>query len=114
MHENPIAPVHHLPGNLCVTGLIRIPQVPSAQIREVKDETDSDKKKNVNPFGRGVDAERVSREMKVLSLVYIRPHLSKQRKSFLRNFPCRNPGKHWLPGQARNDKLNRTYAVMYS
>jgi hypothetical protein len=25
-----------------------------------------------------------------------------------------NPGKHWIPGQARNDKLDRTYIVVYS
>ena len=25
----------------------------------------------------------------------------------------RNPEKHWIPGQARNDKLDRTYVVMY-
>ncbi len=24
-----------------------------------------------------------------------------------------NPGKHWIPGQARNDKLNRTYVAIY-
>jgi len=24
-----------------------------------------------------------------------------------------NPGKDWIPGQARNDKLERTYVVMY-
>ena len=23
-----------------------------------------------------------------------------------------NPGKHWIPGQARNDKLSKTYVVM--
>ena len=25
----------------------------------------------------------------------------------------RNPEKHWIPGQARNDKLYKTYVVMY-
>ncbi len=25
----------------------------------------------------------------------------------------RNPGKHWIPGQARNDKLHKTSVVMY-
>jgi hypothetical protein len=25
----------------------------------------------------------------------------------------RNPGKHWIPGQARNDKLDKIYVVMY-
>ena len=25
----------------------------------------------------------------------------------------RNPGKHWIPGQARNDKLHETYAAEY-
>lgn len=68
MHENPIAPVHHLPSNLRITGLIRVPEVPSAQINKVKDETDPDKKKYSNPFGRSVDAERVSRGVKILSL----------------------------------------------
>ena len=68
MHENPIAPVHHLPGNLRITGLIRVPEVPSAQINKVKYETDPDKKKYSNPFGRSVDAERVSRGVKILSL----------------------------------------------
>jgi len=24
-----------------------------------------------------------------------------------------NPESHWIPGQARNDKLHRTYVVMY-
>ena len=24
-----------------------------------------------------------------------------------------NPGKDWIPSQARNDKLERTYVVMY-
>jgi hypothetical protein len=68
MHENPIAPVKHLPGNLCVTGLVRIPEIPSTQIKKVKDKTDSDKKKNVNPFGRGVDEKRAFRGKKILSL----------------------------------------------
>jgi hypothetical protein len=26
----------------------------------------------------------------------------------------RNPEKHWIPGQARNDRLQKTYVVMYS
>jgi hypothetical protein len=68
MHENPIAPVKHLPGNLCVTGLIRIPEIPSAQIEKVEDKTDSNKKKNVNPFGRSIDEKRASRGKKILSL----------------------------------------------
>ena len=25
-----------------------------------------------------------------------------------------NPGKHWIPGQARNDKPAKIYVVMYS
>jgi hypothetical protein len=25
-----------------------------------------------------------------------------------------NPGQHWIPGQARNDKLHKTYVVVYS
>jgi hypothetical protein len=25
----------------------------------------------------------------------------------------RNPGKHWIPGQVRNDKIDRTYVAMY-
>jgi hypothetical protein len=25
-----------------------------------------------------------------------------------------NPERHWIPGQARNDRLRRTYVVMYS
>ena len=25
-----------------------------------------------------------------------------------------NPGKDWIPSQARNDKLERTYVVMYN
>jgi len=25
----------------------------------------------------------------------------------------RNPGKQWIPGQARNDKLDKIYVVMY-
>jgi hypothetical protein len=25
----------------------------------------------------------------------------------------RNPGKYWIPDQARNDKMHRTYVVMY-
>jgi hypothetical protein len=74
MHENPIAPVHHLLGNLGITGLIRVPEIPSAQINKVKDETDPDEKKYSNPFGRSVDAERVSRGKKVLSLFYARRH----------------------------------------
>ena len=24
-----------------------------------------------------------------------------------------NPGKHWIPGQARNDNLHKTYVVVY-
>jgi hypothetical protein len=68
MHENPIAPAHHLPGNLCVTGLIRIPEVPSAQIKKVKNKTDPDKKSNWSPLGRMIDEDRVSRGMKILSL----------------------------------------------
>jgi hypothetical protein len=27
---------------------------------------------------------------------------------------CRNPGKHWIPGQARNDKPVKIYVVMYN
>jgi hypothetical protein len=69
MHDNPIAPVKHLPGNLCVTGFIRIPEIPSTQIEKVKDKADSDKKKNVNPFGRSVDEKRASRGKKILSLL---------------------------------------------
>jgi hypothetical protein len=26
----------------------------------------------------------------------------------------RNPGKHWIPGQARNDKKKKTYVVLCS
>ena len=26
----------------------------------------------------------------------------------------RNPGKHWIPGQARNDEVHKTYVVMYN
>jgi hypothetical protein len=74
MHENPIAPVHHLPGNLRITGLIRVPEIPSAQINKVKDETDPDKKKYSKPFGRSVDEKRPSRGKKVLSLFYKRRH----------------------------------------
>ena len=43
MHENPIAPVHHLSGDLRITGLIRVPEIPSAQIKKVKDETDENR-----------------------------------------------------------------------
>ena len=25
-----------------------------------------------------------------------------------------NPEKHWIPGQARNDKLHKTYVAMYN
>jgi hypothetical protein len=25
-----------------------------------------------------------------------------------------NPEKHWIPGQARNDKLDKTYITMYN
>ena len=25
-----------------------------------------------------------------------------------------NPEKHWIPGQARNDKLHKIYIVMYN
>jgi hypothetical protein len=25
----------------------------------------------------------------------------------------RNPEKHWIPDQVRNDKLDKTYAVIY-
>jgi hypothetical protein len=25
-----------------------------------------------------------------------------------------NPQSHWIPGQARNDKLNKTYDVLYN
>ena len=25
-----------------------------------------------------------------------------------------NPEKHWIPGQARNDKVHKTYVVMYN
>jgi len=24
-----------------------------------------------------------------------------------------NPGKHWIPGQARNDEVHKNYVVMY-
>ena len=71
MHEDPISPIDHLPGDLGITGFVRIPEVPSAQIKKVKDEADDNKKKNGGPFGRSVDAERGSRGMKVLSLLYV-------------------------------------------
>jgi hypothetical protein len=25
-----------------------------------------------------------------------------------------DPGQHWIPGQARNDKLHKTYVVVYN
>ena len=25
-----------------------------------------------------------------------------------------NPGKYWIPGQARNDRTDRTYVVVYN
>ena len=30
------------------------------------------------------------------------------------SWESRNPGKNWIPGQARNDKPLRTYVVMYN
>jgi hypothetical protein len=68
MHKNPIPSVHHLPGNLGVTGLIWIPEIPSAQIDKIKDKTDSDKENNLSPFGRIIYGKRVSHEMEILSL----------------------------------------------
>jgi hypothetical protein len=69
MHENPIATVQHLPGDLRVAGFVRIPEIPSTQIEKVKDKADAYKKKNMNPFGRSVDEKRASRGKKVLSLL---------------------------------------------
>jgi hypothetical protein len=34
--------------------------------------------------------------------------------SYFHSCESRNPGKHWISGQARNDKLHGTYAVMYN
>ena len=29
------------------------------------------------------------------------------------SYESRNPEKHWIPGQAQNDKTYKTYVVMY-
>jgi hypothetical protein len=44
MHKNPIASVHHLPGNLGITGFIRIPEIPStySQYEDKEAETQED------------------------------------------------------------------------
>ncbi len=68
VHQNPIAAVHHLPGNLCVAGLVRIPEVPSTEVEKVKNETDSDQKSDLGPSGKRVDAEWESRGIEILSL----------------------------------------------
>ncbi len=36
------------------------------------------------------------------------------RSATTRRRECGNPGRNWIPGQARNDKQERTYVVMYS
>jgi len=49
MHEEPISSIDHLPGDLGITRFIRIPQVPSPQIKKIEDDTESDENANLNP-----------------------------------------------------------------
>jgi len=52
MHENPIPSLDHLPCNLGITGFVRIPEVPSINIKEIDDETESYEKGDLDPFLR--------------------------------------------------------------
>jgi hypothetical protein len=50
MHKGPIPPIHHLSGDLDISGFIRIPEVPSAQIQEEKNQTECDENGHLSPF----------------------------------------------------------------
>jgi hypothetical protein len=49
MHEDPIPSVHHLSCDLSITRLIRIPQVPAPQVKEIEDDTEPDENGDLNP-----------------------------------------------------------------
>jgi len=50
VHEDPVPVHHHLPGHLGVTGLIRVPQIPLAQIGEIEETQECDEEADLNPF----------------------------------------------------------------
>jgi hypothetical protein len=52
MHEDPISSINHLPGDLGITGFIRIPQVPSPQVKEIEDDTESNENADLDPLLR--------------------------------------------------------------
>jgi hypothetical protein len=52
MHENPISPLNHLSGDLGIPGLIWVPEIPSTNIKEIEDETDSYQEGDLDPFLR--------------------------------------------------------------
>jgi hypothetical protein len=41
MEEDPISSLDHLPGYLCITGFIRIPEVPLPQIENIDHQAES-------------------------------------------------------------------------
>ena len=52
MHQNPIPSAHHLFCHLGIARLVRIPEIPSMQVKKIKYETESDENPNLNPFLR--------------------------------------------------------------
>jgi len=50
-------------------------------------------------------------EIQNSELCILRGDINRSKRSH--SCESRNPGKHWIPGQARNDKVNGTYVVMY-
>jgi hypothetical protein len=53
MHEDPVPPIHHLSRNLCITGFVRIPEIPLTQVNKINDEAESQEKGDLGPWLRG-------------------------------------------------------------
>jgi hypothetical protein len=53
VHEDPVSVHHHFPGNFSVTGFIRIPQIPLAQIQKIEDNAEYQQEADMNPWRRG-------------------------------------------------------------
>jgi hypothetical protein len=45
--------------------------------------------------------------------LYLFTHSEINQKKGSHSCESRNPGRHWIPGQARNDRLLKTYVGMY-
>ena len=51
----------------------------------------------------------MSNQIQILSVI----HSDINRRKGRHSRESGNPEKHWIPGQARNDKLYKSYVVMY-